>query len=124
MGGTAPWPPRCRAEPRELLGLLARPVGSPESWGERILQRSVLQIAHHIDRRIEAFTEDPATKPYQLVVGTRRALADLSAVLTRWQHATSPAPQNRPAHTRAPTAPRASPPRTTDPPPPTGRITR
>ncbi|MGY4957904.1 DnaB-like helicase N-terminal domain-containing protein [Streptomyces nigrescens] len=110
------------AEPSELLDLLAGPVGSPESWGERILQRSLLQIAHHIGRRIEAFTNDPATTPYQLVVGSRRALADLSAVRTRWQHATSPAPESRPAPTRATAAPRAGPPRTTAP--PAARISR
>ncbi|MFJ6752145.1 DnaB-like helicase N-terminal domain-containing protein [Streptomyces sp. NPDC091266] len=103
------------AEPRELLDLLAEPAGSPQSWGERILQRSVLGVSHHVGRRIEAFTEDPATTPYQLVVGSRRALADLSAIRTRWQHATSPAPEGRPAPKRASAAPRAGPPRTTAP---------
>ncbi|MGX1761958.1 DnaB-like helicase N-terminal domain-containing protein [Streptomyces lydicus] len=109
-------------EPSELLDLLARPVGSAECWGERILQRSVLGTAHHTGQRIEAFTEDPATTPYQLIVGSRRALADLSAIRTRWQHATSPAPETRPARTRGTAAPRASPPRTTAP--PTARISR
>ncbi|GFE27585.1 DnaB-like helicase N-terminal domain-containing protein [Streptomyces nigrescens] len=108
------------AEPSELLDLLAGPVGSPEYWGEQILQRSVLGAAHHIGRRIEAFTQDPATTPYQLVVGSRRALADLLAVCIRWQHATSPAPVSRPARTRGTAAPRAGPPRTTAP--PTARI--
>ncbi|MFG3038097.1 DnaB-like helicase N-terminal domain-containing protein [Streptomyces sp. NPDC048330] len=108
-------------EPRELFDLLAVPVGSPEHWGERILQRSVLATAHHIGRRIEAFTDDPATTPYQLVVGSRRALADLSSVRTRWQHATSPAPTKRSARTRATSAPRAGPPTTA---PPAARISR
>ncbi|MFF9785129.1 DnaB-like helicase N-terminal domain-containing protein [Streptomyces nigrescens] len=110
------------AEPRELLDLLAGPVGSPESWGELILQRSVLGVAHHIGQRIEAFTEDPATTPYQLVVGSRRALADLSAVRTRWQHATSPATEGRSAPSRTAAVPRAGPPRVTAP--PTARISR
>ncbi|WP_329154933.1 MULTISPECIES: DnaB-like helicase N-terminal domain-containing protein [unclassified Streptomyces] len=110
------------AEPSELLDLLAGPVGSPECWGERVLQRSLLGVAHHTGRRIGAFTEDPATMPYQLVVGSRRALADLSAVRTRWQHATSPAPESRPARTRGMAAPRAGPPRTTAP--PAARIVR
>ncbi|MCZ4103057.1 DnaB-like helicase N-terminal domain-containing protein [Streptomyces sp. H39-C1] len=105
------------AQPRELLELLAGPVGSPEHWGERVLQRSVLAGAHHLGRRIEAFTHDPANTPYQLVVGSRRALADLTAVWTRWQHATTePAPTTRPARTRTATstaAPRAGPPPTT-----------
>ncbi|OKI09433.1 replicative DNA helicase [Streptomyces sp. CB02923] len=109
------------AEPRGLLVLLAGPVGSPEHWGERILQRSVLGAAHHIGRRIEAFTNDSATTPYQLVIGSRRALADLSAVRTRWQHATSPEPSRKPAHTRSKAAPRAGPPTTA---PPAARISR
>ncbi|WP_326812266.1 replicative DNA helicase [Streptomyces scopuliridis] len=103
------------AEPTELLDLLGAPAGSPEHWGERILQRSVLATARHVGQRIEAFTNDPTTTPYQLVVGSRRALADLSAVRTRWQHATSPAPTTKPAGTRATAAPRAGPPRTTAP---------
>jgi hypothetical protein len=108
------------ADPRELLDLLTGPVGSPEHWGERVLQRSVLTTAHHTGRSIEAFTQDPATTPYQLVVGSRRALADLSAVRTRWEHATSPslAPTDRPGRARATRAtgvPRAGPPQTTAP---------
>ncbi len=106
------------ADSRELLELLAGPVGSAEHWGERVVQRSVLATAHHIGRVIEAFTDDAATTPYQLVVGSRRALADLSAVGTRWQHATSssPAPANRTGRARATGVPRAGPPRTTAPP--------
>ncbi|WP_367435030.1 DnaB-like helicase N-terminal domain-containing protein [Streptomyces celluloflavus] len=102
--------------PAELLALLGAPAaGAPRYWGERVLQRSLLATAHHVGRRIEAFTDDPATTPYQLVVGSRRALADLSAVRARWQHATSPDPTSRPARTKATAAPRAGPPRTTAP---------
>ncbi|MFD9601261.1 DnaB-like helicase N-terminal domain-containing protein [Streptomyces sp. NPDC059970] len=104
------------AKPKELLELLSGTAGSPEHWGERILQRSVLMTAHHTGRRIEAYTDDPATTPYQLVAGSRRALADLSAVRTRWQHAISPTPTNNPTRTRATATPRAGPPRTTAPP--------
>ncbi|MEU8781797.1 hypothetical protein [Streptomyces sp. NPDC048637] len=43
----------------------------------------------------------------QLVVGSRRALADLPAVRTRWQHATSPAPESLPACARLRGAQRA-----------------
>lgn len=110
-----------RTVPKELLDLLAVPVGAPEHWGERILQRSVLATAHQAGRHIEAFTDDPATTPYQLVVGSHRALADLSAVRTRWQHATAPEPTRRPARTRATAAPRAGPPTTA---PPAVRISR
>ncbi|PIM67302.1 replicative DNA helicase [Streptomyces sp. JV178] len=109
------------AEPAELLDLLGAPAGSAEYWGERILQRSVLATAHQVGRRIEAFTDDPAITPYQLVVGSRRALADLSAARARWHHATSPAPTTTPARTRATAPPRAGPPRTTVPP---ARISR
>ncbi|MEU5833008.1 DnaB-like helicase N-terminal domain-containing protein [Streptomyces diacarni] len=109
-------------EPRELLDLLAGTAGSPEHWGERILQRALLTTAHHTGRRIEAFTDDPATMPYQLVIGSRRALADLSATRTRLQHATSPEPATRPARTRTTAAPRAGPPRVTTP--PAARIAR
>jgi replicative DNA helicase len=104
------------SEPREVLDLLAGPAGSPGHWGERVLQRSVLATAHQVGRRIEAFTDDPATTPYQLLIGSRRALADLSAVRTRWHHATAPAPTTRRAPTRATAQPRAGPPRTTAPP--------
>lgn len=105
-------------DPRELLEMLAGPVGSPEHWGERVLQRSVLSTAHHIGRVIKAFTDDAATTPYQLVIGSRRALAGLTAARTRWQHATStsPTPVDRPAHARTTGVPRAGPPRATVPP--------
>ncbi|MGP3756874.1 DnaB-like helicase N-terminal domain-containing protein [Streptomyces sp. IBSNAI001] len=108
------------ADPRELLGLLAGSLGSPEHWGERIVQRSVLTAADRAGRAIEAFTDDAASTPYQLVVGSRRALADLSAVRTRWRHATSLCLQPvdgtpRARATRAAGVPRAGPPRTTAP---------
>ncbi|MEU2266011.1 hypothetical protein ABZ568_06105 [Streptomyces olindensis] len=102
-------------QPPKLLNLLGAPAGSPQHWGERILQRSVLATAHHVARRIEAFTDDPVTTPSQLVVGSRRALADLAAVRTRWHHATSPAPTAKSSHTRATAPPRAGPPLTTAP---------
>ncbi|MGY3678336.1 DnaB-like helicase N-terminal domain-containing protein [Streptomyces sp. TE33382] len=101
------------AKPKELLTLLAGTSGAPEYWGERILQRSVLATAHHVSGRIKELTNDPATTPYQLVIGSRRALADLSALKTRWQHATAPEPATRPARTRATAAPRAGPPQNT-----------
>ncbi|GGZ79473.1 DnaB-like helicase N-terminal domain-containing protein [Streptomyces bluensis] len=109
------------AEPAELLDLLSAPAGSAEYWGERILQRSVLTTAHRVGRRIEAFTDDPATAPFQLILGSRRALAELSAVRARWHHATSLAPTTTSTRTRATAPPRAGPPRTTAPP---ARISR
>ncbi|MER7404854.1 hypothetical protein ABT373_20775 [Streptomyces sp. NPDC000070] len=64
------------ADSAELLDLLGAPAGSPQYWGERILQRSLLTTAHHVGRRIEAFTDDPATTPYQLVIGSHRPVPD------------------------------------------------
>ncbi|MFI5801100.1 DnaB-like helicase N-terminal domain-containing protein [Streptomyces sp. NPDC051677] len=100
------------SDPREVLRLLAEPAGSVEHWGERALQRSLLATADYTGRRIEAYASDPANTPFQLVVGTRRSLADIGAVRTRWQHAsgTVPTPQPRPAPTT-----RAGPPTTTVP---------
>jgi replicative DNA helicase len=102
-------------EPAHLLDLLAGTAGSPQYWGERILQRAVLRTAQDVGYRIEAFTDDPATTPYQLVVASRRALADLHAVRTRWNQASTPAPTDSPARAGASAPPRAGPPRTTAP---------
>ncbi|WP_328919874.1 replicative DNA helicase [Streptomyces sp. NBC_01550] len=99
-------------ESADLLGLLAATAGSPQYWGERILQRALLATAQEVGTRIEAFTDDPATTPYQLVVGSRRALADLHALRIRWNRANTPAQTARPAPSRAPAPPRAGPPQT------------
>ncbi|MER7720714.1 DnaB-like helicase N-terminal domain-containing protein [Streptomyces flaveolus] len=98
------------SEPGEVLRMLAEPAGSVGHWGERALQRSLLATAEYTGRRIEAYAGDPANTPFQLVVGARRALADIAAVRTRWQHATQATPpqQRRPAP-----AIRAGPPTTT-----------
>jgi hypothetical protein len=99
-------------DPAELLDVLGTPAGSPEHWGERILQRSLLVTAYQVGRRIQAFADDPATTLDQLVLGSRRALADVSAVRARWQYATSPAPTVKPERTTPATVlPRAGPPR-------------
>ncbi|MFD6434349.1 DnaB-like helicase N-terminal domain-containing protein [Streptomyces venezuelae] len=107
-----------RSEPGEVLRMLAEPAGSVEYWGERALQRSLLAIAEHTGQRIKAYAADPANTPFQLVVGARRALADISAVRTRWQHASGvtlpqrrrPAPTTRagPPTTRAAHAARST----------------
>ncbi|AXG80748.1 DnaB-like helicase N-terminal domain-containing protein [Streptomyces paludis] len=107
------------SEPGEVLRLLAEPAGSVEHWGECALRRSLLTTAERTGRRIEAYAGDPANTPFQLVVGARRALADISAVRTRWQHATKTAPPQR--RRPAPTS-RAGPPTTT--PAHTARSTR
>ncbi|MBB5938629.1 DnaB-like helicase N-terminal domain-containing protein [Streptomyces zagrosensis] len=97
-------------EPGEVLRLLAEPAGSVEHWSERALQRSLLATADHTGQRIKAYTGDPANTPFQLVVGTRRALADINAIRTRWQHATKAVP---PQPRRPAPATRAGPPTTT-----------
>ncbi len=87
------------SEPGEVLRMLAEPAGSVGHWAERALQRSLLATAEHTGRRIETYAGDPANAPFQLVVGARRALADIAAVRTRWQNATGATPpqQRRPA---------------------------
>ena len=108
-------------EPSDLLDLLATPAGSPQYWAERVVQRALLTTAHRVGVRIEAFTDDPAATPFQLVVGTRRALSDLHALRTRWHRATNPASTTRPTPARVSLSPRAGPPATT---PPSPRISR
>ncbi len=97
-------------EPGEVLRMLAEPAGSVAHWAERTLQRSLLATAEHTGQRIEAYAGDPANTPFQLVVGARRALADIAAARTRWQHATGTTP---PQQRRAAPATRAGPPTTT-----------
>ena len=105
-------------EPAELLESLGAPgAGEPQYWGERVLRRSLLATAHHVAHRIEAFINDSATTAHQLLLGSRRALAELNAVRARWHHATSPTPAP-PRHTARPAArPRPDPPQTTAPSP-------
>ncbi|MFD8351468.1 DnaB-like helicase N-terminal domain-containing protein [Streptomyces coelicoflavus] len=97
-------------EPGEILQFLTGPQVSVTHWAERALQRSLLATAEHTGRRIKAYTEDPATTPFQLVAGARRSFADLSAIRVRWHHATAPAPPRQP---RPKPATRAGPPTTT-----------
>ncbi|MFD5583253.1 hypothetical protein CFC35_10555 [Streptomyces sp. FBKL.4005] len=97
-------------DPRDLLTFLAEPDVSAPYLGERILHRSVLTTAHHVGRRIVAFTDDPANTPYQLIVGSRRALAEMTAIRARWHQATTPPRTTWPPRRTARTAPRASPP--------------
>ncbi|MFE5097091.1 DnaB-like helicase N-terminal domain-containing protein [Streptomyces sp. NPDC056638] len=85
--------------PADLISLVSTPVGSPEHWGERILQRALLAQAHTVALRIAAFADDPAKTPHQLTTGSRRALADFTAVRTRWQRATAKPAQPSPLRT-------------------------
>ncbi|MFE0188022.1 DnaB-like helicase N-terminal domain-containing protein [Streptomyces sp. NPDC058989] len=98
--------------PADLMALVSTQAGSPEYWGERVLDRALLARAHTVAVRVLAFTDDPANTPHQLITGSRRALADLTALRTRWQHATAPSP-TRPRASRTPAATRAGPPPTT-----------
>ncbi|MYV46988.1 DnaB-like helicase N-terminal domain-containing protein [Streptomyces sp. SID2888] len=98
------------SDPGAVLRMLAEPAGSVEHWGERALQRSLLATAEHTGQQIMAYAGDPANTPFQLVVGARRALADIGAVRSRWQHATATAPPPRP---RPAPSTRAGPPTTT-----------
>lgn len=99
--------------PGDLIALVSTPVGSPEYWGERVLQRALLARAFDVGTRIAAYAQDPVNTPHQLITGSRRALADLTALRTRWYRSTSPStPAARqpgsPAVSRAGPPPRAT----------------
>ncbi|GAA2657750.1 DnaB-like helicase N-terminal domain-containing protein [Streptomyces lunalinharesii] len=110
-------------DPERLLQVLGAPAaGEPHYWGERILHRSLLATAQHVARQIEDLTDDPATTPQQLLLGSRRALAGLNAVRARWHQATSPSPTPPRPAPKSPVRPRAGPPWTTAPSP--SRVSR
>ncbi|WP_405625914.1 DnaB-like helicase N-terminal domain-containing protein [Streptomyces sp. NBC_01396] len=93
--------------PKDLMALVSTPAGSPEYWGEKILKRALLARAQTVAARITAYTDDLANTPHQLITGSRRALADLNSLRTRWNRATAPAPS---APARSAPRPRAGPP--------------
>ncbi|MFJ9033603.1 DnaB-like helicase N-terminal domain-containing protein [Streptomyces sp. NPDC102274] len=109
--------------PAGLMALVSTPTGSPEHWGEKILQRALLHRAHAVSLRIRAFTDDAANTPHQLITGCRRALADLTSVRARWQR-TSPQPLVAPRAPRTPAVTRAGPPPRATVPSSTARTTR
>ncbi|KUM99923.1 replicative DNA helicase [Streptomyces yokosukanensis] len=95
--------------PSDLIALVSTPAGSPEHWGERVLQRALLARAFDVATRITAYAQDPANTPHQLITGSRRALAGLTALRTRWQRSTAPTlPAPRAGH--SPAVSRAGPP--------------
>lgn len=93
--------------PHDLMALISGTAGSAEYWGTNIVHRSLLYRARAVAARIIAYTEDPATTPHQLITVSRRAMADLASVRTRWQRITAP-PQPPTRADRAST-PRAGP---------------
>ncbi|WP_435216631.1 DnaB-like helicase N-terminal domain-containing protein [Streptomyces sp. bgisy034] len=103
--------------PADLMTLVSTPVGSPEYWGEKVIERALLARAHAIATRITAYTDDPANTPHQMITGSRRALADLHALRARRQQAASPTRQPIPRRARTPSDPRAGPPPRTAAPP-------
>ncbi|GGU41518.1 hypothetical protein [Streptomyces violascens] len=105
-----------------LMALVSTPTGSPEYWGEKVLERALLARAHHVATRVIAYTQDPANTPHQLITGSRRALADLTALCTRWQHTTTTPPPRAARTPRTPAVTRAGPPPRTAA--PTARATR
>ncbi|MEU3499926.1 DnaB-like helicase N-terminal domain-containing protein [Streptomyces hundungensis] len=104
--------------PADLLALLSTSAGSPEHWGEQVLERALLARAHTVADRIAAFTDDPANSPHQLITGSRRALAELTTVRSRWHQAIRPAAPHMARPARTPAAPRAGPPPPRTVPPP------
>ncbi|WP_282793126.1 DnaB-like helicase N-terminal domain-containing protein [Streptomyces sp. CC224B] len=93
----------------DLLALLSTPVASPEHWGEKVLERALLSRAQTAALSIAALTDDPANSSHQLITGSRRALAELTAVRSRWHQATAPATPRTAHPARTPAAPRAGP---------------
>ncbi|WP_302885485.1 DnaB-like helicase N-terminal domain-containing protein, partial [Streptomyces venezuelae] len=83
--------------PAAVIALLSEPVGSADYWGERLLERNLLARALLAARQITAYASDPANTVHQLVTGSRRALADLHTVRSRWQNATRPLPASLPS---------------------------
>ncbi|MFE9725930.1 DnaB-like helicase N-terminal domain-containing protein [Streptomyces sp. NPDC005794] len=94
----------------DLMALVSTPVGSADYWGERLLQRALLARACDVATRIATYAEDPANTTHQLITGSRRALADLAALRTRWQRSTAPTPPTTPRAPRSPAVSRAGPP--------------
>ncbi|MFJ7589444.1 DnaB-like helicase N-terminal domain-containing protein [Streptomyces sp. NPDC097617] len=99
---------------QDALDLLSAGAGVPEHWGEKILRRSLLHHAHAAGMHTQTLTQDRANSVHQLVTGSRRALADLTAVRARWQHATGQTATERPRPRPTP-ASRAGPPNTRSP---------
>ncbi|GAA2255025.1 DnaB-like helicase N-terminal domain-containing protein [Streptomyces amakusaensis] len=103
------------ADPGDLLALLSAHAGSTEHWGRRILQRALLHQARTTAETIHTLADDPANSVHQLVTGSRRSLADLTAIRTRWRPPITPQPPARSRAPRTTAAVRAGPPRTTAP---------
>ncbi|MFJ3667450.1 DnaB-like helicase N-terminal domain-containing protein [Streptomyces sp. NPDC090106] len=105
------------ATPKDLMALVSTPAGSPEHWGEQILRRALLARAQTVATRITAYTDDLTNTPHQLITGSRRALADLNALRTRYRRATAPAttPATHPPARAAPLPRAAGPPRHSTP---------
>lgn len=94
--------------PSKVVALLSAPVGTPDYWGTRIVERALLGRARHTADRITAYVDDRANTVHQLITGGRRALTDLASVQRRWQQATGP-PAPAPAETESPVASRVGP---------------
>ncbi|MER7925692.1 DnaB-like helicase N-terminal domain-containing protein [Streptomyces sp. NPDC096057] len=103
--------------PRDLMALVSTPAGSAEHWGEQILKRALLTRAQTVAERITGYTDDLVNTPHQLITGSRRALADLNTLRTRYRHATAPAtmPAAHPPARAAPLPRAAGPPPNTAP---------
>ncbi|MFG2996561.1 DnaB-like helicase N-terminal domain-containing protein [Streptomyces sp. NPDC048340] len=96
--------------PAELLGMLTDgSTATTEHSVELILRRAMLTRAHTTGLTVLAYAQDDTNTTGQLLTGTRRALADLTAVRHRWQRAIDPIPA-RTAQRQTPVSPRAGPP--------------
>ncbi|MFD4592872.1 DnaB-like helicase N-terminal domain-containing protein [Streptomyces rubiginosohelvolus] len=82
---------------RALVELLSDTHGEPGHWGEKILRRALLHRAGTVADHVIALTDDSATTPYQLITGSRRALAHFTSVHARWHRAATYTPPSPPA---------------------------
>lgn len=94
-----------------VLALLQPNPDDPAYHAAQILQQSLLRSAHLAAHHIRAYASDPVNTVQQLLIGSRRALAAVTAAHRRWQllHHTPP-PSPTPAAARAPVTRPARPP--------------
>ncbi|MFJ2739708.1 DnaB-like helicase N-terminal domain-containing protein [Streptomyces sp. NPDC087440] len=99
-----------RVTPQTVLALVQPSPDDPVYCAEQILQQSLLRSARLAAHHIRVYANDPVNTVHQLLIGSRRALAPVTAAHRRWQHLHHPPPPPGPATARAPVARPARPP--------------
>ncbi|MCX5203169.1 replicative DNA helicase [Streptomyces sp. NBC_00237] len=96
--------------PQTVLALVQPSPDDPVYCAEQILQQSLLRSARLAAHHIRAYANDPVNTVHQLLIGSRRALAPVTAAHRRWQYLHHPPPPPGPATARAPVTRPARPP--------------